>query len=173
MLALHHRLAVAGVAAATAIAVPAAALASGPGSSSGKPSPPPAAGAVKSPGAAHGAQGPSMAAALAAQLGIGTGSAQRALDQLESMTRGGVAPGSPAFAVIARELGVSPDRLVAALEAAKQSLGQANDATARVRTGPAGSTFTLAFGEVFTSLSRRRRADVRKRVFERRTLLPA
>ena len=40
MLALHHRLAIAGVVTATAIAVPAVALASGPGSPSGKPTPP-------------------------------------------------------------------------------------------------------------------------------------
>jgi two-component system, OmpR family, sensor histidine kinase MprB len=52
-------------------------------------------------------------------------------------------------------------------------VAQANDATARVRTGPGGSTFTLAFGEVFTSLSRTRRADVRRRASERRTLLSA
>ena len=39
MLVLRRRLAIAGVITATAIALPAAALASGPGSPSGKPSP--------------------------------------------------------------------------------------------------------------------------------------
>src|SRR6516162_11552057 len=64
MLALQHRLAIAGVITATAIAVPVAALASGPGSPSGKPASPQASvGATKSPT-------PSPLPALAASAGI-------------------------------------------------------------------------------------------------------
>src|SRR5262249_48958968 len=193
MLALHHRLAIAGVVTATAIAVPVAALASG--SPSGKPTPPQAsAGATKSPlpsplpalaasagigvsqlqaglmaakqaggttaagitafasstgvsqataqrviaavfgteagrqpGKQRGQQ-PSQAdqqalvSALAAQLGVSHRAAQGALNQLIGLGRDGVDPASPAFAAIAHQLGVAPDRLVAALQAAKQSM---------------------------------------------------
>ena len=61
-------------------------------------------------------------AALASHLGVSTSAAQRALDQLQALGRGGVDPSSPAFAAIARDLGVSPAQLAAALDAAKQSL---------------------------------------------------
>jgi len=44
------------------------------------------------------------------------------LNQLAELGRGGIDPGSPAFAAFAHQLGVTPDRLVAALQAAKQSM---------------------------------------------------
>ena len=65
---------------------------------------------------------PSMAPALARQLGISTSAAQHALDQLAELSRGGIVQSGPAFAAIAHDLGVSPARLAAALTAAKQSL---------------------------------------------------
>ena len=63
-----------------------------------------------------------MVSALAAQLGVSHSQAQRVLSQLAELGRGGVDPGSPAFAALAHQLGVSSDRLVAALQAAKQSM---------------------------------------------------
>ena len=65
---------------------------------------------------------PQPVSALAAQLGVSQSAAQRAFDQLDALGRGGIDPASPAFAAIAHDLGVSPDRLVAALQAAKQSM---------------------------------------------------
>jgi hypothetical protein len=196
MLILRHRLVIAGVITVTALAVPAAALASGSGSSPGKPGaaqacaasackptvghPVPAKSAVPSQLAAlaaaagispdrlqagltaakraggntpagiaafatsagvpqataqrivqavfgtaadHGTTGQAaFAAALASRLGVSTSAAQRALNQLGALGRGGVDPASPAFAAIARDLGVRPAQLAAALDAAKQSL---------------------------------------------------
>ncbi|HEY5399457.1 MAG TPA: hypothetical protein VIL16_29150, partial [Trebonia sp.] len=62
------------------------------------------------------------ARALAARLGVSTGAAQRALAQIGALSgRNGVDPASSAFAGIARDLGVSPARLAAALDAVKQS----------------------------------------------------
>ena len=63
-----------------------------------------------------------LVSALAAQLGVSHSAAQRAFNQLAGLGRGGINPASPAFAAIARQLGVQPDRLVAALQAAKQSM---------------------------------------------------
>jgi hypothetical protein len=61
--------------------------------------------------------------ALAARLGVSHSAAQRAFNQLDALSgRGGIDPASPAFAVIAHELGVSPARLAAALDAVKRSL---------------------------------------------------
>jgi hypothetical protein len=65
--------------------------------------------------------GPAIGAALESQLGVSTSAAQRTVDQLDALGEGGVDPGSPAFAAIARDLGVSPARLAAALKAGKQS----------------------------------------------------
>jgi hypothetical protein len=143
-----RRLAVAAVIAASAIAVPAAALASVSGTSSGKPAPsaaatkPAAAGgsaamsksaaggsaaASKSAARQSGALGsvttPVMVAALAARLGVSHSAAQHAFSQLDALN-GGVDPASPAFAAIARDLGVSPGQLAAALPAAKQAAMQ-------------------------------------------------
>jgi hypothetical protein len=198
MLALHHRLAIAGVITATAITIPAAALASGSGSPSGKPAPPRAcatrackskashAAAVKSgarpqltalaasaglstdrlqaglvaakraggntaasvaafaasTGVSHataqrvvyalfGTQvikhtvtGPPAAArALATRLGVSTSAAGRAFKQIYALSsKNGVDPASPAFAAIARDLGVSPAQLAAAWDAVRQSV---------------------------------------------------
>jgi hypothetical protein len=67
-----------------------------------------------------------MVAALASQLGVSHSAAQRALSQINALSdRNGVDPASPAFAAIARSLGVSPTRLAAALDAAKQAAGRA------------------------------------------------
>ncbi len=68
---------------------------------------------------------PSMVAALATQLGVSHSAAQRAMNQINALSdRNGVDPASPAFAAIAHELGVTPARLAAALDAAKQAAGQ-------------------------------------------------
>jgi hypothetical protein len=143
MLTLHHRLAVAGVVAVAAVAIPTAALASGSDSPSAKPatSQAPTASASKTktgptdlaPSAAASQKeaakqaqsrggGPSIASALASQLGVSASAAQHTIAQLGAMGRGGIDPTSPAFAAIAHDLGVSPARLAAALVAAKQSL---------------------------------------------------
>ena len=65
---------------------------------------------------------PSVAPALARQLGVSTSAAQQAINQLVELGRGGIDQSGPAFAAIAHDLGVSPARLAAALSAAKQSL---------------------------------------------------
>jgi hypothetical protein len=124
---------VAGVAAAAAVAVPAAALASS--SPSGKPAPSAsatsraAAAASKSAAAAaeprvdRSLTGPVAVAALASRLGVSHGAAQRALTQIGALGRqGGMDPIDPAFAAIARGLGVSPARLAAALGGVKQAV---------------------------------------------------
>jgi hypothetical protein len=192
MLVLRHRLAIAGVITAAAVAVPVAALASGSGSPAGKPTPPQACAAsackskaghaaaitstassqlaasagistdrlqaglaaakradgntaagiaafAASAGVSHAtaqrivgavfepqvdrgqAGGPVIAAALASKLGVSTSAAQRAVNQLDALGEGGVDPANPAFVAIARDLGVSPAWLAAALEAVKQS----------------------------------------------------
>ena len=192
MLVLRHRLAIAGVITAAAVAVPAAALASGSGSPPGKPTPPQAcAASVCKSKARHAAAitsaapsqlaasagistdrlraglaaakraggntaagiaafaasagvsqataqpmvhavfgtqvdrgntgGPPIGVALASQLGVSTSAAQRAVNQLDALGEGGVDPASPAFAAIARDLGVSPARLAAGLKSVKQS----------------------------------------------------
>ena len=137
-----RRLAIAAVTAATVIAVPAAALASGSGTPSGKPAPSAAAtnpaaasksGVASASAAASKSAAPesaasrsatmsAMVAALATRLGVGNSAAQRALNQLEALGQDGIDPASPAFAAIAHDLGVSPAQLTGALRAAKQSL---------------------------------------------------
>jgi hypothetical protein len=68
---------------------------------------------------------PSMVAALATQLGVSHSAAQRAMNQINALSgRNGVDPANPAFAAIAHELGVTPARLAAALDAAKQAARQ-------------------------------------------------
>jgi hypothetical protein len=145
-----RRLAAAGVIAAVLIALPAAAFASG-STSSGKPGPSatasssaqasksPAAGTSALPNSSAAAMKnaarqsralengtmPSMVAALATQLGVSHSAAQRAMNQIDAVSdRNGVDPASPAFAAIAHELGVTPARLAAALDAAKQAARQ-------------------------------------------------
>jgi hypothetical protein len=148
MSALRSRLAIAGVVTATAIAVPAAALASGSGSPSGKPAPPQAsvpstskptapqasapATTKPAPPQASGTQGvkqaqpdqpPAPVSAFAARLGVGTSAAGRAFKQIAGLAQqnGRVDPASPAFAAIARALGVSPAQLAAAWNAVSGS----------------------------------------------------
>ena len=129
-----RRLAVAGVIAATMIAIPAAALASDSSTSSGKPPPSAAASesvaasksAARQSEAVRSAPTPAMVAALATQLGVSHSAAQRAFAQLDALSgTGGADPSSPAFAAIAHDLGVSADRLATALGAAKQAARQA------------------------------------------------
>ena len=126
-----RRLAVAGVIAATMIAVPAAALASASGTPSGKPAPSAAASksaaaiksAARQSGALRSETLPAMVTALATQLGISHSAAQRVFNQLDALSGpGGVDPASPGFAAIAHDLGVSPAKLVAGLGAVKQSM---------------------------------------------------
>jgi hypothetical protein len=148
MLVLRHRLAIAGVITATAIAVPVAALASGPGSPSGKPAPPQASAtsAGKSPAApssgspsgkpappqgssaapsqlkkqAQPDQPPAPVRTFAARLGVSADAAGRAFKEIAGLSlQNGVNPASPAVAAIARELGVSPAQLIAAWDAVK------------------------------------------------------
>ena len=66
---------------------------------------------------------PAMVTALATQLGVSHSAAQRAFNQLDALS-GGVDSASPAFAAIARDLGVSPAQLTAALGVAKQAARQ-------------------------------------------------
>ena len=129
-----RRLAVAGVIAATVIALPAAALASDFSTSSGKPAPSAAASesaaasksAARQSGALRSVTLPAMVAALATQLGVSHSAAQRAFNQLDALSGpGGVDSASPGFATIAHDLGVSPARLAAALGVAKQAAGRA------------------------------------------------
>jgi hypothetical protein len=164
MLVLRHRLAIAGVIAAAAIAVPVAALASAPGSPPTKPGPPAAAapsagktpppgaqappdgaaaaskkaaaasqpdvaapGASKTPPPGKQADLPAPVAAFIARLGVGTDAGGRAFKEVYGLVKqGGTAdPASPAFAAIAREAGVSPDRLAAAWNSVSQDLAAA------------------------------------------------
>jgi hypothetical protein len=162
MLVLRHRLAIAGVIAAAAIAVPVAALAAGSGSPPAKPgptataptvskSPPPgsqappdgaavaskeaaasqpdvaASGASKTPPPGKQASLPAPVAAFVARLGVGTDAGGRAFKEVYGLIKqGGTAdPASPAFAAIAREADVSPDRLAAAWNSVSQDLAAA------------------------------------------------
>jgi hypothetical protein len=135
MSVLRHRLTIAGVITAAAIAIPAAALASGPGAPSGKPAPPqaaaPSAGksaapapsqapaASKSAAAQSQPNVPAAVKALATRLGVSTDAAGRAFKQISGLINqnGRIDPASPAFAAIARGLGVSPAQLAAAWNA--------------------------------------------------------
>jgi hypothetical protein len=61
--------------------------------------------------------------AFATRLGVSTLAAGRAFKQLGALSvKGGADPASPAFAAIARGLGVSPARLAAAWDAVNQSV---------------------------------------------------
>lgn len=149
MLVLRRRLAIAGITAVAAIAVPVAALASGSSSPPVKPAPPqaaapsvtkpvppgqpapssnpvPPAGAAAASKAAAAAGKPDVPApiqAFAERLGVGTDAAGRAFKEVAGLARnGGADPSSPAFAAIARELGVSPERLAAAWAAVSQGI---------------------------------------------------
>jgi hypothetical protein len=152
MLVLRHRLAIAGVITATAIAVPVAALASGLGAPSGKSAPPQASAVSASKSAAAASvsspsgkpappqasavgpaktpskltkqgqpdQPPAPVRAFAARLGVSADAAGRAFKEIAGLSRqNGVDPASPAFAAIARELGVSPAQLAAAWSAVR------------------------------------------------------
>ena len=67
--------------------------------------------------------GITTAAAIAVRLGVSASAAHRALERVGALSGSqGVDPASPAFAAIARGLGVRPARLAAALGAVKQSM---------------------------------------------------
>ncbi len=145
-----RRVILVGVVVAAAGAVPAAAFASGSASPSksavagrcapaaaksaraaAKPAPAapnPAAAAAKAAAARSGSAGssitsPAAVAALAGRLGVSTGAALHALQEFSALSRQGrVNPAGPAFASIARGLGVSPAQLAAALGGVKQVL---------------------------------------------------
>lgn len=116
-----RHLAVAGVLAATAVAVPAAALA-GSNSSSKPPSTPAhtvtavaSAGHAKAQGGARSVSLSAVAARLASRLGVSTSAAEHALQQLQGNVT------SSHLAAIAHELGVTPARLSTALREVKMS----------------------------------------------------
>jgi hypothetical protein len=144
MLVLRHRLAIAAVIAAAAIAVPVAALASGPGSPPAKPGPsaaatpdagkpappanpaPPGAAAASKAAAAQsqpGDRAPQLQA-FAARLGLSTDAAGPVFKEVARLASqdGSVDPSSPAFAAIASQLGVTPARLAAAWDAVSGQL---------------------------------------------------
>jgi hypothetical protein len=132
MLVLRRRLAIAGVITATAIALPAAALASGPGSpsasapSASKSAPAPSAGnSGAAPSQVKQAQPdlPGPVGAFAARLGVSASAGGPAFKQIAGLSRNGSLDlASPAFAAIARELGVSPAQLAAAWDAVNQGV---------------------------------------------------
>jgi hypothetical protein len=73
--------------------------------------------------AGHSLTGPASVRVLATQLGVSTAAAHRALERVSALSGNhGIDPASPAFAAIAHDLGVSPDRLIAGLGAVKQSM---------------------------------------------------
>jgi hypothetical protein len=73
--------------------------------------------------AGHSLTGPASVRVLATQLGVSTSAAHRALERVSALSGNhGIDPASPAFAAIAHDLGVSPDRLIAGLGAVKQSM---------------------------------------------------
>jgi hypothetical protein len=99
MLVLRHRLAVAGVITAATIAVPVAALASGPGSPSGKPTPPQSSAAIASKSAVARSE-QSQLTALAASAGISVSRLQTGLAAMKH-AGGDTAAGIAAFAASA------------------------------------------------------------------------
>src|SRR5262249_12189426 len=119
----RRRLPVAGVSAATAIAAPAAALASGSGSPSGKPASPRVSAASAKKSEAQSQTVPAVVRAFATRLGVSTSAAGPALKQIAVLDfeNGGADSASPAFAAIARALGVGPGHLGAARGAGQPS----------------------------------------------------
>jgi hypothetical protein len=133
MLVLRHRLAIAGVITATAIAVPAAALASGPGAPSGKAAPPQASAASASKSAAAASAGsPSGKPAPPKAPAVGSGTAP---SQLKKQAQADLPP-APVRAFAAR-LGVSisaaerPFKEIAGLSA-KNGVDPASPAVAAI-----------------------------------------
>lgn len=138
-----RRLAVAGVAAAAAIAVPAAALATNNPSSKAPSTPAQtaiAATSAKSKAPSGGPELSDVAARLASRLGVSTSAAEHALRQLN----GNVSDAR--FAVVAHELGVTPAQLNAALIAVKESFapsgGDAKPSNAHQKGAPHGRSLT-------------------------------
>ena len=140
MLGQRYRLAIAGVITAAAVAVPAVALASGPASPSGKPGaaasasaagaskspPPPGSDLVNSKSSAARdlpqlrATGPGAVSALGGRLHVSSSAAGLAFKEVGALfaeNNGRVDAASPAFAAIARQIGVSPAQLASAWNA--------------------------------------------------------
>jgi len=143
MLGQRYRLAIAGVITAAAVAVPAVALASGPASPSGKPGGPASASASASAGARKSppprgsdlveskssaarelpqlrASGPAAVSALGGRLHDNASTAGMAFKEVGALfveNNGRVDTASPAFAAIARQIGVSPAQLASAWNA--------------------------------------------------------
>jgi hypothetical protein len=133
---LHRRLAMAAVATAAVIAVPAAALASGTGSPSGKPASPQvsATGAAKSKaGHADATKSPtrSRLAALAASAGISTERLQAGL-LAAKRAGGGTAAGIAAFAASTGVSHATAQRMVRAVFGAQAGLSLTGSASVRV-----------------------------------------
>jgi hypothetical protein len=84
-------------------------------------------GASKTPPPGKQASLPPPVAAFVARLGVGTDAGGRAFKEVYGLVKqGGTAdPASPAFAAIARQAGVSPDRLAAAWNSVSQDLAAA------------------------------------------------
>jgi hypothetical protein len=73
--------------------------------------------------AGHSLTGSASVRVLATRLGVSTSAAHRALERVNALIGDhGVDPASPAFAAIAHDLGVSPAKLIADLDAVKQSM---------------------------------------------------
>ncbi|MBB5779062.1 hypothetical protein [Nonomuraea jabiensis] len=69
-----------------------------------------------------------LAKALAASLGVGLDRATAAEEELNLLSqKGGINPKSPEFAAIAERLGVSPERLIQALDDFKRSFVRGED----------------------------------------------
>jgi hypothetical protein len=67
--------------------------------------------------------GPASVRVLATRLGVSPNAAHRALERVGALSGNhGIDPASPAFAAIAHDLGVRPAKLVAGLDAVKQSM---------------------------------------------------
>jgi hypothetical protein len=73
--------------------------------------------------AGHSLTGPASVRVLATRLGVSPNAAHRALQRVGALSGNhGIDPASPAFAAIAHDLGVRPAKLVAGLDAVKQSM---------------------------------------------------
>ncbi|MBO0847303.1 MAG: hypothetical protein J2P22_18025 [Nocardioides sp.] len=126
------RLYVAGVLVATAVALPAAALA-GNNSTGKTPSAAPSATASDTAKPSSPEAGPSLsdvAARLASRLGVSTSAAEHALEQLQGDSS------SSQIAAVAHELGVTPARLNAAMVAVKMSFAPAGSRDVKPGQGP-------------------------------------
>jgi hypothetical protein len=154
MLVRYHRLGVAGVITAAAIAVPAAALVSGSGSPSGEPAPPQASAASASK-ASHAAAVKSGArpqlGALAASAGISTDRLQAGLVAAKR-AGGNTAAGIAAFAASTGVSHATAQRVVYAVSGAKVSKSVTVPAAVRALATRLGVS-TSAAGRAFKQIA--------------------